>query len=246
MGSESTRRTKDWAKRRTGRAIMALLAAAVVPTLGWAQSARGDALTNPPANIPRTAAIDQACGSGTGLPCQQAVVESIDKARAAEGVGPLMLPPDYVGLTVPQQLLVLANRERVDRGLPGLAGLSTQLDALALQGASTNRDPLGPSDTSWGSNWASGEATALLADYDWMYDDGYGSPNMDCTSPRSNGCWDHRLNVLGNYGPHPSMGAAAARVDGVTSMTELFSSGRAGHLDYSFPKQALATARNER
>lgn len=85
-------------------------------------------------------------------------------------------------------------------------------------------DPNGPSGTTWGSNWAGGEASALLADYDWVYDDGPGSPNMDCTNALANGCWDHRRNVLGNYGPRPAMGAAMTMMKGVTSMTELFTS----------------------
>ncbi len=93
---------------------------------------------------------------------------------------------------------------------------------------------MGPQDTTWGSNWAGGEASALLADYDWMYDDGPHSPNMDCRSATaSSGCWDHRRNVLSNYGPHPAIGAAASTVDGVTSMTELLTSGPAGLLDYA-------------
>jgi hypothetical protein len=35
------------------------------------------------------------------------------------------------------------------------------------------------------------------------------------------------LNILSDYGLHPSMGAAATKVDGVTSLTELLASGSA-------------------
>ncbi|MGH9104860.1 MAG: hypothetical protein ACRDZX_03305, partial [Acidimicrobiales bacterium] len=194
-------------------------------------------LVDPGANVPRTAAMEQACGSGAAA-CQSAVLAAIDQARAGEGVGPLVVPSYYGDLTTAQQLLVLADHERVDRGLPGFTGLSSQLDALALQGATSDDDPDGPNDSSWGSNWAGGEASALLADYDWMYDDGPGSPNLDCTHSSSSGCWDHRQNILGDYGPHPSMGAAATTVKGVTSLTELFSSGAPGALDYSLPEAA--------
>jgi hypothetical protein len=190
---------------------------------------------DPPANIARTAAMDLACEAGPGPSCQQAVVEAIDQARAAEGVGPLVLPADFASLTVPEQLLVLADLERVDRGLPGFSGLSSALDSLASAGAAANTDPVGPAGSDWGSNWAGGEATALLADYDWMYDDGPGSPNMDCTATEPAGCWDHRNNILGDYGPDPSMGAAETTVDGVTSMTEVFSSAPAGALDFTLP-----------
>ena len=244
MGSQAVRRVgARWMTPRSGRVTLALLAA-VASTAFLAPTAlartTGAALVDPPANIPRTPAMEQACSAGPGQVCQQAVVGAIDEARAAEGVGPLQLPFYFTSLTFPQQILVLADKERVDRGLPGFMGLSAQLDTLARQGAASNTDPAGPSGVDWGSNWAGGEASALLADYDWMYDDGFGSPNMDCGSPPANGCWDHRRNVLGNYGAHPSIGAAAVKVNGVTSMTELFSSGAAGRLAFVLPKQVPA------
>lgn len=188
---------------------------------------RTSALTNPSLNVPRTAAMDQACGQGTAADCQLAVVWGIDQARATEGVGPLHLPSDYDSLSVPAQLLVLTDQERVDRGLPGFTGLSATLDGLAEQGAVANTDPNGPADRTWGSNWAGGEPSALLANYDFMYNDGLGSPNLDCSRATPNGCWDHRLNILSDYGLHPSMGAAATKMDGVTSLTELLASGSA-------------------
>jgi hypothetical protein len=188
--------------------------------------------------------MELACQAGPGLGCQQAVIEAIDQARAAEGVGPLVLPADYDSLNVPEQLLVLADLERVDRGLPGFAGLSAELDQLASTGASANTDPAGPAGSDWGSNWAGGEASALLADYDWMYDDGPGSPNLDCTATNATGCWDHRGNILGDYGTDPSMGAAQATVNGVTSMTEVFSSAPAGQLDFALPEMSSGVAAN--
>jgi len=140
------------------------------------------------------------------------------------GHRPACAAPDYDAINVSQQLLVLSNLERVDRSLPGFTGLSLRLDASAQAGASSNSDPVGPLGTAWGSNWAGGETSALLADFDWMYDDGVGSPNLDCNNSSALGCWDHRRNILADYGPHPAMGSAATKVDGVTSMTELFSS----------------------
>jgi hypothetical protein len=211
---------------------------ALAPALAAQQADSSAALANPATNIPRTAVIERECGNPSSNACQAAVVEAIDSARAAEGVKPLQLPSYYESLSVPQQLLVLADAEREDRGLPGFAGLSSRLDAIAREGALSNNDPNGPANTSWGSNWAGGEGSALLADYDWMYDDGPGSPNLDCAKPGASGCWDHRLNILGDYGPHPSMGAAVASVSGVSSFTELFSSGAPGPLDYVLPATA--------
>ena len=234
MGFSLARRApKRRASRAVGAALVMLVAASAVPWLApiaQAQVSRA-ALTDPPANVPRTPAMALACGDGPEL-CQEAVVQAIDQARAAEGVGPLELPSNYDSVTTAEQLLVLANLERTDRGLPGFLGLSSKLDTLAQGAASTDSDPNGPTGTTWGSNWAGGEASALLADYDWMYDDGPGSPNMDCTNTLANGCWDHRRNVLGYYGPRPAMGAAVTTVKGVTSMTELFTSGPPGRLDY--------------
>jgi len=46
---------------------------------------------------------------------------------------------------------------------------------------------------------AGGEISALDADYDWMYDDGYGGPNSDCQTLEVQGCWGHRDNILGAY-----------------------------------------------
>ncbi len=186
--------------------------------------AHTSALANPALNVPRTAAMDQACAQGTETTCQSAIVRGIDQARASEGVGPLDLPSNYDHLSVAAQLLVLTDLERVSRGLPGFTGLSIQLDHLADKGATANADPNGPANRTWGSNWAGGEASALMADYDWMYNDGLGSPNLDCTRATPKGCWDHRLNILSNYGHHPSMGAAWTKVGGVTSLTELLAS----------------------
>jgi hypothetical protein len=235
MGFSLVRRAP---KRGVSRAVGATLAMLVTASaVSWlapvaqAQVSRA-ALTDPPANVPRTRAMALACSNGP-QPCQGAVLQAIDQARAAEGLGPLELPSNYDSITTAEQLLVLANLERTDRGLPGFVGLSSKLDDLARSAALADNDPSGPSGTTWGSNWAGGEASALLADYDWMYDDGPGSPNLDCTSALANGCWDHRRNVLGDYGAHPAMGAAMTLMKGVTSMTELFTSGPPGQLDYT-------------
>ncbi len=115
------------------------------------------ALADPPSNVPATQAMRLGCTGGADLRCQKAVVRAIDQARSAEGIVPLVLPPDYDAINVSQQLLVLSNLERVDRSLPGFTGLSLRLDARAQAGASSNSDPVGPLGTAWGSNWAGGE-----------------------------------------------------------------------------------------
>ena len=56
------------------------------------------------------------------------------------------------------------------------------------------------------SIWAGGQPTVLGAMYGWLYDDGYGGDNEDCTSPTASGCWGHRDAILGDSS---TMGAVA-------------------------------------
>jgi len=49
---------------------------------------------------------------------------------------------------------------------------------------------------------AVGYSSVLAANYTWMYQDGWGgsvanTPNIDCTSAISGGCWGHRWAILG-------------------------------------------------
>ena len=53
-------------------------------------------------------------------------------------------------------------------------------------------------DNGWGSNFAQ-DYTPLGADFAWMYDDGYGGTNLECTSPGDTQCWGHRDNILGPW-----------------------------------------------
>ncbi|HTX63777.1 MAG TPA: hypothetical protein VMD28_09060 [Acidimicrobiales bacterium] len=133
--------------------------------------------------------------------CVAAEVAATDNARGDEGLPPMSLPSDYASLTPEEQLFVLADIERVSRGEQPAVGLSPLLDTYAEAGADTGDDPqfsfsaIASSDW-WGSNVVSGALNALDANYTWMYEDGYGGYNVDCTSPTSVGCWGHRANVL--------------------------------------------------
>ncbi len=51
---------------------------------------------------------------------------------------------------------------------------------------------------SWGSIFAL-DYTPLGADFAWMYNDGWGGTNLDCSTPSAPGCWGHRDNILGNW-----------------------------------------------
>jgi hypothetical protein len=126
-------------------------------------------------------------------------VQAIDNARAHEGLSGLSLPSNWYQLSVTEQLYVSTNLERTVRGLPPLVAMATALDQAATQGAAQNTDPSPPSGfpySQWGSNWAGAVGNPLEAIYYWMYDDGPGSSNIDCTASNTSGCWGHRDNVL--------------------------------------------------
>ena len=205
--------------------------------------------SNPPANIAPVPAFTFQAGSSysssSSLPCWQlgqgawapdpgaaqcvaAEVAATDNARAAEGLPPLRLPSNYSSLTTAEQLFVLTDIERVSRGEQPVAGLSALVSQFAQQGAATGSDPHFPfsaiaSSDWWGSNEVSGALSALDANYTWMYQDGYGGDNVDCTSPGASGCWGHRDNELtSNYGGTLVMGAGEApESTGLETLSEL-------------------------
>ena len=49
---------------------------------------------------------------------------SIDAARRREGVGPMVLPSNVQRLTTAEQLFIVIDLERVDRGLAPYLGLT--------------------------------------------------------------------------------------------------------------------------
>ena len=186
------------------------------------QSSSPPAIGNPSSNLPPAPNFLDACyPHNTGSTCISEAIQATDAARSAEGLGPLHLPTDFVALTPAEQLFVLVDVERVDRGLPPVVGLDATLDAEAAAGAEANADPqaspmpAGMSLVAWASNWAE-NGNPLGSNYFWMYDDGPGSSNVDCTATDTAGCWGHRDNILGltayqaEYGGTLLMGAAEA------------------------------------
>lgn len=169
------------------------------------------------------------------LACAEVYLRRINAALAAEHAHAVALPRNWARLTIAEQLFVMADLERVARGLPPYVGLSPVLDRYAQAGAVAGRDPGAPRSgiDAAASNWAGGVVSAADADYGWVYLDGWGgsraaTSNLDCTSPRASGCWGHRDNVLGRYTGLEctdcvmGAGAAFSSRDGGTSLTELF------------------------
>jgi hypothetical protein len=204
-------------------------AVAFLLTLASAASAAGiSPIPEPGSNRTLNSATTHACyASATDASCINGALADVNAARASEGVVPMVLPADFDSLTIPQQLLVLSNLERVDRGLIPVSALSSNLDGYAATGAAHDDDPSQPNPFSgdeWSSNAAVGFGASLESDFEWMYDDGYGAHNGDCTSPMASGCWGHRNDILGGYSAPLVMGAAydAKSNDSYPAMTELF------------------------
>lgn len=82
---------------------------------------------NPPSNI---------------APSSSDYLTSIDSARAQEGVGPLNVSESTLaGLPVAEQAFIVINDERIDRGLPAISDMTSQLNAAAQQGANAGTIP---------------------------------------------------------------------------------------------------------
>jgi len=131
--------------------------------------------------------------------CVGATLQAIANGRSHEGLAPMVLPSNWTQLSPGQQIFVATNLERTARGLAPLTAMAASLDQAAAQGAARDTDPGPPGGfpyTQWGSNWAGAVGNPLEALYFWMYDDGTGSANVDCTSSNQSGCWGHRENIL--------------------------------------------------
>lgn len=143
--------------------------------------------------------------------CTAYALEAINNARSKESVVPMVLPTNWGRLTIPRQMLVITNLERIARGYPPYLGLNARLNATAVTAALHRADPplargfvvgydaLG--SAAYGGTWSSGWSV-LIADYGMMYFDGWngsrGTWNVVCTSPSARGCWAHRNEILGN------------------------------------------------
>ena len=154
----------------------------------------------------------------------QFTLAALNVCRAKEGVGPLTLPSNWTSLTSSQQIFVLADLERVNRGLAPVVGLSASLDRLASAGAGAGDDPSFPSGgfVGGGGVWFSG-GSSLASDYAWMYDDGPNGfdINADCPSTGGTDCWLHRDIVLWK-GTGGAL-VAGAGVDGNSYAMEILS-----------------------
>jgi hypothetical protein len=213
--------TPPAATATTGSTWAALTAssdqALFAPDKRWPANLSATDIPNPPNNVNPDPDYTQICaqsGVDSSAPCVNAVLAAIDHARSLEGVLPMVLPADFGSLSIPDQVFVAIDRERVDRGLTPFVGLTAALNANAQIGANTGDDPplsnLGDDVLTSDSEWAGGFSNGLDAVYGWMYDDGYNSGNLDCETRNAAGCWGHRTGILDDFGTVGTLEMGAA------------------------------------
>jgi hypothetical protein len=211
-----------------------LLAMALAQTA----AGQGPAGADPRFNFP-VRSLPGACWTAPrGPSCMNAAVGYLDRARARLGQPRYVLPRDFLSLTAPEQALVLTNLDRVLYHLAPIPGLSAPLDSAAAAGARAQNDPQPARGwDAYTSNWAGGYPNIVLAYEGWMFDDGPGSGNLDCTPAHRSGCWGHRHDILWQFGPGGAlaMGAAADTGSGRASYAMLLEQERPGiHPTYTF------------
>jgi hypothetical protein len=179
--------------------------------------------------------------------CVTKALAAIDRARATEHVRPMILPDNFTKLSYAEQTFVVTDLERVDRGLAPFRGITAKLNSTAKKAARADVDPAPAYSVvdqfvvlDYQSNWTSNFGP-LAGDYGWMYDDGYGSYNVDCASPSAPGCWGHRDIILTTYTkPGLISGVGSDRQDGLVSIAQLFVAGKGPHPTFTYTwRQAL-------
>ena len=164
--------------------------------------------------------------------------QATDQARADEGLGPLTFDQGaFDTLSVPEQIFVVENLERTARGLAPFVAMTAQLDGAAQAAADSSSDPSFPQSLTGGGPvlagggiWAGGWSSALAANYEWMYQDGWGGSslstlNINCTSPTAGGCWGHRDVILAGYAGCTPPGTAPTLVMGAGANPTAFFNG---------------------
>lgn len=180
--------------RRSRTWLVVCVAAGMVPALAGAAPALAQTPIVPPQTPP-------ANGTGGNCATDADCLVAANAIRASqEGLPPLALPSNWTSLTAAEQVFVDTNLERASRSLPTIPNLVNTYDAEVQTGMQTDADPNLAEQVGWDSIWAGGNPTVLGAMYGWMYDDGFGSGNLDCTSPTSTDCWGHRNAILDNAG----------------------------------------------
>jgi hypothetical protein len=216
-------------KSRLGFALLvavlagAALAAPAAASTSHAASGRGILPPGDPSqSLSSAPGFLASCAQGTDTAgCNSLAVAEIDHARQVlEKLGGMSFSlAAYEKLSPDEQLFVITDLERTERGLAPATVLSASLDRIAQAGARADTDPAlgevprilpgGGRPAYLGAIWAGGLVNALGSDYAWMYDDGPGGNNLFCRTAGSAGCWGHRNIILTSFGPASCRGGQA-------------------------------------
>ncbi len=197
------------------QALSAMALGTLQPLRAIPSSESDTGVADPSTNVEPVPDYTRICapsGLDSSPTCIGAVLAAVNRAHALEGIRPMVLPADYGHLSVPEQLFVAVNLERVDRGLAPFVGLTTALDQNAQRGADNADDPPEPRGAYAldDAEWAGGSSNGLDAVYGWMYDDGFDSGNLDCLRRDDPGCWGHRKGILDDFGSGTNLVMGAA------------------------------------
>ncbi len=193
------------APRSTWWTLAALVGLAI--WAGGVGAARGavPALHDPTRSLALDEHVRPDCGGvrDSSAACLDESVAMLNAGRRSERLGPLVLPGNWVRLTVAEQIFVLTELERTARGLPPDTGLAADWNAAAQAGADAGADPTrGGAGARGGflSIWAGGQPNPIVAMVGWIYDDGYfpdhTTVNIACSRATPSGCWGHRNAIL--------------------------------------------------
>jgi hypothetical protein len=219
--------------------LLALSGAAAVVPAATAAAGQGRAAAhyrlNPRHNItPPKTVYGSACRNRPrGARCTANMLAALNHAHGVMGQPKYALPARFASLAPQEQLLVLSNADRALYRRTPVTGLNGRLNRSAAAGARHNSDPAfvptvnGAQAYGYSGNWAGGTApmnTPLFAYYEWMFDDGPGSGNIDCRHAGDSGCWGHRDDTLitAPAGTQVEMGVGAAKPHGLYSWTEMY------------------------
>ncbi len=146
MASTVSARHTGWVRRLAAVAAGTVAAGVLLGAPGFASSATAAPTTatvstaaakpakspaDPAANVPLAVGYAATCyasaAAASGAKCEQVLLTDINAARAREHVRALVLPRGYRTMPKGQQVFVLTNLERVDRGLAPITGINATL-----------------------------------------------------------------------------------------------------------------------
>ncbi len=139
----------------------------------------------------------------------------LDFDHRNEGLPAVSLPANFRSMPEDEQMMILINEERIQRGILPVAAVTNELDQASVGPNNQLTDPSFPNNyplTNGGSIAAAGMSNVIDAVRNWVYDDDYPiDTDPTCTATNQAGCWGHREVILTNYGCNPTctMGSAS-------------------------------------